>query len=313
MIDIKHFITNIFSFLLFAYLANNFFKIYQFLNSKFIISIAGDSGSGKDYLVKLISHFFLHDELALVNGDNYHNWDRRSLKWSRISHLDPSANNLNQLYKDIKKLQDNQIIVQKTYEHIDGTFRYGHKILPKKIIIINSLFSFYTDDLDKISNIKIFLEPDLNIKRKWKYERDIKYRGKNLNDINATEIIRQRDYKKYISRQISKCDLFIKIHESRKVKRKNLINLQIRSKLLSINDISIRYLISLCGLNVISTEIDGINIFEIQGILNDKYLKLSFEKLELEISQFLKPNYNFSNGIDGLIEYFVLIIFNEKL
>ena len=79
----------------------------------YVISIAGDSGSGKSTISNFIRLYYGYENCTLISGDDLHNWERGDSNWENITHLNPNANNL--------KLGDLQLL----------SLKQGAKILRK--------------------------------------------------------------------------------------------------------------------------------------------------------------------------------------
>ena len=48
---------------------------------KLLLGISGDSGVGKTSLVKMLNEIFFQDDYCVLNGDNYHKWERGDKNW----------------------------------------------------------------------------------------------------------------------------------------------------------------------------------------------------------------------------------------
>jgi uridine kinase len=87
----------------------------------FLLSITGDSGSGKSYLKKVFEDV-IKDDLLTIGGDGFHRWERNHAKWGKYTHLYPKANNLGSLYRVLVKLKKFQEVTMRHYDHKKGTF-----------------------------------------------------------------------------------------------------------------------------------------------------------------------------------------------
>lgn len=65
------------------------------------IGIAGDSATGKSTFANLIKDNIFKDNSIIIEGDNYHKWERNDKHWKQYTHLNPKANFLNVQVKDL--------------------------------------------------------------------------------------------------------------------------------------------------------------------------------------------------------------------
>jgi phosphoribulokinase len=189
----------------------------RILKSKkiFIIGVSGDSGSGKTTFVKGIQNMFGEEMVCSFSLDDYHTLDREGRAKKKITALNPEANNLEGLYKDLVKLKKGEAIMKPVYEHSSGKFGKPVKFEPKPIVIIEGLMPFYTQELRDIIDFKIFVDPERSVKRKWKIKRDVQERGHKLEDVMPEIIAREPDYKKYIDFEKIYAEVVIKIHPTK--------------------------------------------------------------------------------------------------
>ncbi len=172
------------------------------------IAIAGNSGSGKTTLSKILSASVLQNS-AILECDRYHNWERGDKNWNSFTHLNPAANNLDQMRKDVKNLINNNTIYQVDYNHTNGKFTPKRKIQPKDNMIICGLHSFYCDK-DNLYDLKIFMDTDEELQISWKMHRDKKKRGYTYTQVMEQIERRKEDYINFVLPQRTDADLSIK-------------------------------------------------------------------------------------------------------
>jgi len=181
------------------------------LKENIVITISGDSGSGKSTLASKFKEYLesKNKKVLLYECDRYHKWQRGDENWKKITHLNPDANNIENMKNDIIQLKSNISINQVEYDHHTGKFTYPQYIEPLPVVIVLGLHTLLDNTLNKISDCKIYIEPEDEIKKRWKIERDVKERGyteeqilKNMND-------RLEDYEAYIKPQKENADIII--------------------------------------------------------------------------------------------------------
>jgi len=198
---------------------------YNITNSDFhdvtrnpiLVSIAGDSGTGKDTLSDSIEDLFGKKGSVIVSGDDYHNWDRKKPMWRALTHLNPLANDLEAFESDVLTLTKRKSIRRRHYDHSTGRMTKPLIFEPKDVIISSGLHALLPTDLCAASDLKVFLNMDEDLRRKLKINRDVNVRGHALETVMSNIESRMDDAEKYIYPQAQNSDLLLKLKE-----RKNL-------------------------------------------------------------------------------------------
>jgi uridine kinase len=177
-----------------------------------IIAIAGDSGSGKTTLSKILSLLF-KKEICLLETDRYHKWERGDIQYKNCTHLNPAANYLEKMCEDIYQLKIGHTIFQVDYDHSTGKFTPKQKIANKQNLILCGLHTLYQTDMNNLLNLKIFLDTERNLIKKWKIQRDVNERGYNLEKVLTQIDNREADYLKYILVQKHNANIVINFYE----------------------------------------------------------------------------------------------------
>jgi phosphoribulokinase len=180
----------------------------------FTIGVAGDSGSGKTTFTQGIRSIFGDDLVSSITLDDYHSLDRASRKEQGITALDPRANQIDQLEKDLVLLRCGVPIEKPVYNHITGTFDPPVIFRPKKILILEGLHPLFTPALRHCLDFSLFVDPVKEVKYDWKIRRDMKKRGYFEKDVIKEIAAREPDYEKYIAPQKEFADAVIGIDYS---------------------------------------------------------------------------------------------------
>jgi uridine kinase len=214
------------------------FKYKLILSKCNIIAISGDSGSGKTTLANTLKSLYSNNYLVLET-DRYHKWERNDINYNTYTHLNPYSNFLEKMYYDLYHLKIGNNIFQIDYDHNTGKFTQKEKIESKENIILCGLHTLYNNEINKIIDLKIYMDTDALLKQKWKIERDINKRGYNINTILDQINKRKEDYEKYILYQKDNADIIINFYENEeKIKCKIII------QNINITNIIIKYLIN---------------------------------------------------------------------
>lgn len=187
--------------------------IQTYNTNAFVIGIGGDSGSGKTEMSKLLSKTLGDYQILHIEGDGDHKWERNEDKWSKFTHLDPSANFLYRQALDIQKLKHGSSARRVEYDHSSGTFTPHFRITPKKFIVFSGLHVFFLPKLRNEFDLRIYLDTDETLRRYWKIARDVGERGYNFERIMHQIEFRMRDAKKYIYPQKEFSNLVIRYYD----------------------------------------------------------------------------------------------------
>lgn len=189
---------------------------YELINIDYIvilsrcntIAITGDSGSGKTSLSTIIKQLF--NNSFVLECDRYHKWERGNNNWNTYTHLNPEANYLAKMTKDVFNLKLGNNIYQVDYNHQTGKFTDKELIESTENIIVCGLHTLYMTD--NIINLKIFIDTDTNLKTPWKIKRDVQKRGYSIEKIIKQIKDRSEDYIKYILPQREQSDIIINFY-----------------------------------------------------------------------------------------------------
>jgi len=187
---------------------------YKLILSKCnIIAISGDSGSGKTTLMKHLKGLFSESNVINLETDRYHKWERGNENYQTITHLHPDANHLELMSNDVYNLKIGNDIYQVDYDHSTGKFTNKQLIEPKDNIILCGLHTLYNQKMNDIIDIKVFMDTERELIKKWKIERDVNERGHSIERVIQQIESRNTDYYKYIDSQKENADVVIRFYE----------------------------------------------------------------------------------------------------
>lgn len=178
-----------------------------------IIAISGDSGSGKTTLMKHLMGLFPESKLINLETDRYHKWERGNENYQTITHLNPDANHLELMSNDVYNLKIGNDIYQVDYDHTTGKFTNKQLIESKDNIILCGLHTLYNQKMNDIIDIKVFMDTDRELIKKWKIRRDVDERGHSMERVIQQINSRKEDYYKYIDSQKENADIVIQFYE----------------------------------------------------------------------------------------------------
>lgn len=150
-----------------------------------IIAVAGGSASGKSSIVKQIDETF-EDDLIVIGHDNYYkahddiSFDQRS----KLNYDYPGAFDNELFYEDLLKLQQGQSIDMPRYDYtIHTRSKETTRISPSKIILIEGILVLEDKKIRDITDTKVFIDADSDVRLQRRILRDTKERGRSLESV----------------------------------------------------------------------------------------------------------------------------------
>ncbi len=150
-----------------------------------IIGIAGGTGSGKSTFTNRLKSEF-GDEVAVVYHDNYYKrqdnlpFEERK----KVNYDHPDALETDLLIQHLQQLKNGEAIECPIYDYSqhNRTDKTVH-IEPRKIILVEGILLLANPKLREMLDIKIFVEADADERILRRVMRDVKERGRDLDNI----------------------------------------------------------------------------------------------------------------------------------
>ena len=289
-----------------------------------MLGLSGDSGAGKNHLCQTIQALLDPNNCIVIEGDNYHKWERGDKNWDDITHLNPSANNLLKMQDHANKIARGQPILHHYYDHSTGRFVQQAPTNPTKAIIFQGLHSLYLKSLRDILDLKIFLDPHEKVRTYWKIQRDVFERGHSIEKVLDSIEKRQLDSAQHIQPQRSKSDWIIELTTDESfnplsVTKDYRLSLYIKYTLF--NDEPITEVVEelkaaglMTTLDFLSTDIDKI-IITIKGHISKEQISQIAWKLFPHMRHITRSSTPpaFLGGFEGVHQLFLLALLNKRL
>ena len=145
-----------------------------------LIAIGGGSGSGKTTVAKQIAGLLGSKEVTLIHLDNYYKDNSKVPKkdiW-KINFDHPEALDWDLFKKDLELLSKGKPIKCPVYSFIESSrLKETTYITPKKAIIIEGVFALCNKDINKMYNLRIFIDTDDDVRLARRLLRDVNERN----------------------------------------------------------------------------------------------------------------------------------------
>ena len=280
------------------------------------IGIAGDSGSGKSTLSESLVQLFPSGSCQVIEGDDYHLFERNSVEWKTLTHLNPLANNLSALESDIRNAKLRKVIKPRRYDHSIGKFRIGREIVPGDILIINGLHSLYLNQKDDLYDVGVYITMNELLREKLKVKRDSASRGASEERIKNTLAKRKIDSDRFIKPQEKSAEIVFEIDYEFGVENdKTRLCCNIRTRTLGFLPRLADAITSIALVPCQLTQGSQIGELEltVQGDdLTSSDLVVIARDLDPDIGAFISRDACFATGTLGLQSLVVLLAISEK-
>ena len=183
------------------------------LNRPIILGIVGDSASGKTTLSSGVAKILSEDRCTTICTDFYHRYDRAERHERGVSALDPRANHIDILEQHLQLLRRGEPILMPIYDHATGTRLPPLEVSPKDFVIVEGLLGYTTRAMRDCFDVKIYLDPEEDLRIKWKIYRDTARRGYTRDQVLASLERRTKDSPTYIHPQRTFADIVIRFQK----------------------------------------------------------------------------------------------------
>jgi phosphoribulokinase len=174
------------------------------------VGIGGDSGSGKSTLSAAFYELLGRDRITTVCLDDYHSLDRRQRALVGLTPLNPRANNFALMEEQLWALKRGEAVAKPVYDHADGTFRDAEIVEPNEVVIVQGLHPFLLPGIREAFDLKVWLDPETELRTRWKLQRDVAKRGYNEGEVRAEIEARRADAEAHIQPQRAHADLVVR-------------------------------------------------------------------------------------------------------
>jgi phosphoribulokinase len=179
-----------------------------------ILGIVGDSAAGKTTISGALVDMLGEEQVTHVATDDYHKYDREQRKERDITPLHPECNYMDIIAQHLSLLREGEPILKPVYQHGDGTFGPPEYVAPRPFAVVEGLLGYHTEGLRDSYDVRVYLAPPEDLRRKWKVKRDTSSRGYTEDEVLADLDKREPDSAQFIRPQERHADLVIRFVES---------------------------------------------------------------------------------------------------
>ncbi len=290
----------------------------KFLSQPYMIGIGGDSAAGKSTLTNALSSVFEQQNTTIIRGDDMHKWERGNENWKKFTHLDPRANHLHQDLDQAKSLKTGQTVKRSFYDHNTGKFTIPTFLKPNKLILFEGLHSFYLQNQLDVYDLKIFMQPQENLRVWWKVKRDVAKRGYSPEQVLEQLKTREQDSEKYIKNQALHSDIVASFYSLNEINPLDLeTEPQIGLKLRFTNGVGLDQIIdklNMAGSLKVDHEFDNAHQYlSLYGTITDNEIELIAYQLIPQLEEIGVYNPQWKADYEGLLQLLTVYFVFEKM
>jgi phosphoribulokinase len=174
-----------------------------------ILGVVGDSAAGKTTITRGLVRVLGEDNVAHICTDDYHRYDRKRRAELGVTPLQPECNHLDIIAQHLVHLRQGDAILKPVYRHQDGTFGAPVYVRPERFTLIEGLLGYYLPEMRDIYDVRVYLNPPEDLRRRWKVQRDCSRRGYTTDQVLAELDRREPDSEAFIRPQRRHADMLV--------------------------------------------------------------------------------------------------------
>jgi phosphoribulokinase len=174
-----------------------------------LLGVVGDSAAGKTTITRGLVRILGEDHVTHVCTDDYHRYDRRQRAALGITPLHPDCNHIDIITQHLRHLRAGEPILKPVYRHQDGTFGPPEYVVPERFTVVEGLLGYHTPEMRELYDVRVFLAPPEELRRRWKVRRDCTRRGYTTDQVLAELDRREEDSEAFIRPQARYADLIV--------------------------------------------------------------------------------------------------------
>jgi phosphoribulokinase len=174
-----------------------------------LLGIVGDSAAGKTTFTRGLVRVLGEAQATHISGDHYQRYDREQRAENGITPLHPDGNHLDVLEQHLLHLRAGEPILKPVYRHRDGAFGAGEYVVPTDFTIVEAILGFHTAEMYEAFDVRVFLDPPEDLRRRWKVQRDCTRRGYTTDQVLDELDRREGDAERFVRPQRRHADIVV--------------------------------------------------------------------------------------------------------
>jgi len=174
-----------------------------------ILGVVGDSAAGKTTITRGLVRLIGEEHVTHIAADDYHRYNREQRAEHGVTPLDPECNYVDIMEQDFREVRAGNSILKPVYHHQDGTFGAPVYVTPRQFTVVEGLLGYHTEALRDVFDVRVFLAPPEDLRRKWKVDRDCSRRGYTTDQVLEELDRRESDSATYIRPQQGFADIVV--------------------------------------------------------------------------------------------------------
>jgi len=174
-----------------------------------VLGVVGDSAAGKTTITRGLVRILGEEQVTAVATDDYHRYDRKQRAERGVTPLSPECNYMDIMAQHLNHLRNGEAILKPVYVHSDGTFGAPVYVDPNPFTVVEGLLGYHTEAMRDSYDVRVYLAPPEELRRRWKVSRDTSRRGYTTDQVLAELDSREPDSAEHIRPQERHADMVV--------------------------------------------------------------------------------------------------------
>jgi phosphoribulokinase len=174
-----------------------------------LLGVVGDSGAGKTTITRGIVRVLGEENATHLCTDHYHKFDRKQRSERGVTPLHPDCNHIDIIAQHLVHLRRGESVLAPVYLHTDGTFGPPAYVRPAGFAVVEGLLGYHTQEMRDAYDVRVYLDPPEELRRRWKVARDCSRRGYTTDEVLGELDRREADSGAFIRPQRAYADIVV--------------------------------------------------------------------------------------------------------